>query len=33
MKACHQGMVFLQDSRVSAGHFGRDKTGAMVPLR
>ena len=33
MKACHQGMGSLQESRVFAGHFGRDKFAVMVVTR
>ena len=32
MKACHEGMGSSQEARVLAGHFGRDKIGAMVAV-
>ena len=33
MKACNEGIGSLQDSRVLASHFDRDKIGAMVTAR
>ena len=33
MKACHEGNCVSKEYRVPAGHFGRDKTGAVVVAR
>ena len=30
IKACHEGIGFLQEARVLGGHFGKDKMGAMI---